>query len=101
MKQKIIIDFEQEEKDRPQFIGIRTISPVNGSTITYFPPSARRSRITQSIMYVIFMVMLVISIVACIFFLKIFLHGVQSSIIPSTLNSIQIQVNKFILFLVN
>lgn len=42
-------NFEEEEVERPEFEGMPTISPIDGSEIRYFSPQTRFRRIMGSL----------------------------------------------------
>lgn len=100
-----MIGYENEEQDRPQFVGEEIPSPVDGSTILWFNPAHKARRIMASLVFVVFLLLLVIAFVAAIFVFRYFSqkgqslapmftwYGVNvSGALASVCNAIQIQV---------
>jgi hypothetical protein len=93
-------DFEDLEKERPYYKGEKRTSHIDGSTIQYFSQEERNKRIKFSQYVVTGMVLLVISCVGVIFYVKFYMVEVSSnktandygSITASLANAIQIQV---------
>ena len=65
-----MIGFEEEEQVRPQFKGIKTISPINGSPLLYFPSYQKGRRMAMTTSITFGSILVVIGAVACIFALK-------------------------------
>ncbi|CAM9104726.1 unnamed protein product [Ectocarpus sp. 13 AM-2016] len=98
--------FEEQEQTRPQYKGIRSSSTIDGKPMDYFPPSESRKRFIFSQTVILGLILVVIGVVASIFWLKYFLtqaSPAQSSaldvwgvsfatIIPPLVNAVQIQV---------
>ncbi|KAE9032178.1 hypothetical protein PR003_g10888 [Phytophthora rubi] len=97
-------NFEEEEVERPEFEGIPTISPIDGSEIRYFSPQTRFRRVMGSLFFVSMLILLVIGVVAGIFIFRIAatsgkwkdiftVNGMQlGGPAASTVNAIQIMV---------
>ena len=97
--------YEEEEQTRPQFIGERRPSPVDGKEYLYFPRNEAQMRLLQSSTIILGFILVVIAVVASIFILKLVLSGIQAltvggtqlgSIIASIANALQIQVMNII-----
>jgi hypothetical protein len=39
-----VVGYEEDEQDRPQYVGVSTASPVDGSEMTYFPSDEASKR---------------------------------------------------------
>lgn len=96
-----MIGFEEEEEDRPQFEGTVRRSPVTGHPYLYFSADERFKRVARSGATIAGLIVVVISVVTCIFILRIVMSASNalligniqlSGIIASVLNAIQIQV---------
>jgi hypothetical protein len=92
---------EDAEQTRPEFEGEPSVSPVDGSPIRYFPRKQFLFRLFLSTNVIAVLVLVVLCVVAGIFFLRIILSkmrdlvvgGVQTgSIITALINAVQIQV---------
>jgi hypothetical protein len=95
------VGFEEEEVTRPQFIGERMPNPVNGKDYLYFSPDEKTMRICKSSSIVFGFIMVVITVVASIFFMKLVLSDIKelvvadvqlASIIASIANAVAIQI---------
>ncbi|CAM9434451.1 unnamed protein product [Discosporangium mesarthrocarpum] len=96
--------FEEQEQTRPQYMGIRSTSAVDGKPVDYFPPAESRKRFFLSQTVIFGLIMVVVSAVASIFWLKYFLTqpaqaeklvvaGTSlATVIPPLANAIQIQL---------
>ncbi len=62
-----MIGFEQEELDRPEFVGDDQLSLIDGSKEVFFSPDARFKRVAASLSVVCVMILLVIAAVAAVF----------------------------------
>ncbi|CAM9243719.1 unnamed protein product [Hapterophycus canaliculatus] len=65
--------FEEQEQTRPQYKGIRSSSTIDGKPVDYFPPSESRKRFFISQTVILGLILVVIGVVASIFWLKVFL----------------------------
>lgn len=86
-------DFESRELERPEFTGVEIKSFVTGEDIIYFPPADFRTRVQFSFCMIGLMIMLVIGVVASIYYLRFSLQkdiGSSSSAVASVLNTAQI-----------
>ncbi|GLE06180.1 hypothetical protein PINS_up015391 [Pythium insidiosum] len=96
--------FEDEETERPEFVGEEIISPIDGSRIRYFSPQSRFRRIMGSLLFIFVLIVVVIGVVAMIFIFRwaatngpwhdfFTVKGVNlGGPAASTLNAIQIMV---------
>jgi hypothetical protein len=93
--------FEEEEQCRPQFVGIKKRSPVNGKEYLYFNRNEEQQRVFQSSVVIWGFIVIVIGTIAAIFTLKLVMNGVAAlnpdgiqmgSIFASLLNSLQITI---------
>ncbi|TMW59472.1 hypothetical protein Poli38472_004541 [Pythium oligandrum] len=98
--------FEDEEVERPEFIGDEIISPVDGSRVRYFSPQSRFRRIMGSLLFILVLIVVVIGVVASIFVFRwaatsdngpwkdfFTVHGKNlGGPAASTLNAVQIMV---------
>ena len=93
--------FEEEEQTRPQFVGIKKLSPIDGKEYLYFNRNEEQQRAFQSSVVIWSFILIVIGTIAAIFSLKLIMNGVAAlnpnglqigSIFASILNSIQITV---------
>lgn len=96
-----MVGYEEEEQDRPQFVGELRPSPVDGKQYLYFDKTEEQKRASQSFIVITGFIIVVIAVVACIFLLKLILsqkkafiiNGIETaSIIAALANAIQIQV---------
>ena len=96
--------YEQEEQERPQFVGEKVISPIHGKLETYYPRFKRFITSTFTCSVVMVLVWIVIGVIACIFAIRILISksgftvaGYDiSSVVASLLISLQIQfLNSF------
>ncbi|GLE09917.1 hypothetical protein PINS_up021856 [Pythium insidiosum] len=62
--------FEDEETERPEFVGEEIISPIDGSRIRYFSPQSRFRRIMGSLLFIFVLIVVVIGVVAMIFIFR-------------------------------
>ena len=92
-------EFENVERERPDFHGENLPSVVNGKMAKFFPPAEFKKRQHYSNFIITLMILLVICCVAFIFFLQILISrsnnpNVQNfgSTFASVLNAVQIQV---------
>jgi uncharacterized membrane protein YeaQ/YmgE (transglycosylase-associated protein family) len=90
-------DYEDAQPDRPEFVGEKMKSYINGQDITYFPSKAARQRATFSQYIVSTFIAAVVGAVAAIYVLRFYLQARQStrtaaSPVASVLNTIQIQI---------
>jgi hypothetical protein len=97
-------EFEEEESERPDFEGEYEISHIDGQRRRYFSEEEREKRKQHSSLVICSMILLVIGLVAMIFYIK-FVMVVQSddpavndtgSIVASVANAVQIQVCRFL-----
>ena len=94
------IGFEENEVERPQFIGQNILSPIDGKPMLYYPrvKRARQEVFSSAVIYALIGV--VIAVIACIFAIRIAIQrtgavvaGVElASVVASVLLAIQIQV---------
>eukprot|EP00604_Paraphysomonas_vestita_P003315 CAMPEP_0174820228 /NCGR_PEP_ID=MMETSP1107-20130205/3919_1 /TAXON_ID=36770 /ORGANISM="Paraphysomonas vestita, Strain GFlagA" /LENGTH=426 /DNA_ID=CAMNT_0016035151 /DNA_START=1028 /DNA_END=2308 /DNA_ORIENTATION=- len=93
--------FEEEEQVRPQFVGTKKLSPIDGKEYLYFNRSEEQQRAFQSSVVIWSFILIVIGTIAAIFSLKLVMNGVKAlnpdgvqmgSIIASILNSLQITI---------
>lgn len=95
-----MVGFEEEEQDRPQFQGMKVLSPITGKTTTYFSPISRFFRNILSQTVICILLLFVIGVIAVIFAIRIaisdagfIIAGVDmASVIASILLSVQIQI---------
>lgn len=92
-----MVGFEAEERVRPQFIGEKSRSPVNGREELFFPRNEATRRIVSSQVVILGLILVVVAAVASIFVLKYYATYVWDgaawgSIVASVLNAVQIQV---------
>lgn len=91
-----MIDFEEEQVDRPQFQGDIIKSYIDGSTMRYFSPRTHAYRIKQSIVIIIIMACIVISAVVSIYVMRYYLYmsylKSYAQYIASIVNSVQITI---------
>lgn len=96
-----MVGFEEEEQARPEFEGVLSVSAVNGQPLLYFPRNEYYFRVSLSVTIISTLILIVIGVVASIFFLRIVLTRLQAltimdvstgAIIASLLNAVQIQV---------
>ena len=96
-----MIGYEISAQARPEFIGTKTVSPIDGSPYLYFPKLEFYKRIIQSCTVIIALIAVVIALLGSIFYFQIWaarskkfmLNGIDlSSVVASILNAIQIQV---------
>jgi len=96
-----MVGFENEEGTRPQFHGSDAFNPVNGKKYLYFSGWEAFRRIALTSTFVVSLILVVIGVIAMIFFMRIELsklpemtvNGIGlASIIASVLNALQIQV---------
>ncbi|CAM9354412.1 unnamed protein product, partial [Ectocarpus fasciculatus] len=99
------VGFEEEEVTRPQFIGERMLNPVNGKEYLYFSADEKNWRLCKSSSIVFGFILVVITVVASIFFMKLVLSDVKelvvggiqlASIIASIANAVVIQIMNMI-----
>ena len=91
--------FEEEEPTRPQFKGEIIPSFIDGSSMSYFPPSKRESLVAQSTILIAMLIMLVVGCVASIYVLRFYLYssiGSDASTVASVINAVQITILNFI-----
>jgi hypothetical protein len=94
------IGFEENEVDRPQFVGEPVLSPVNGKPSLYFPRYERSKRECLSSAVIYTLILIVIAVIGSIFALRIAISSTHAtvggvdlaSVIASVLLAIQIQV---------
>jgi hypothetical protein len=91
-----MLDFEQDEPDRPEYKGDRIKSFIDGKEMTYFPDT-QRSRLfamSQSVIYTF--ISIVIGVVAGIYSMRYVLQtqslGPYASTVASVVNTIQITI---------
>ena len=101
-------NFEESEQERPSFLThkrtVVNISPVTSMAVPVFPDSVRRKLVAISATLISIAIIAVAAIVSGIFILKTKLvenpwvvSGLDlGSIVPSVLNSLQIQVTNFL-----
>jgi len=99
-----MLSFEKTETDRPEFIPDHhiqnfvtgeLISSADSKSMVYVSMKKQRRRYMLSLSVISVMVMLVISVVLGIYFLKFYLNneiGTLASVVASVLNSVQIAV---------
>ena len=96
-----MVGFEDEEQARPQFKGGLIPSPVNGEMFLYFPRPEYIKRVFTSTTIVLGCLLVVLTVIAGIFVLKIILQSMKSLTVGGTqiggtlvslANAIQIQV---------
>ena len=96
-----MVGFEDEEQVRPQYHGIKTISPIDGKPMIYFPSyqKVRRVAMTSSVTFGLLLV--VVGAVASVFALKLLLGDMKNftvsgmkmgNVLSSTVNAIQILI---------
>jgi hypothetical protein len=90
-------DFEQNEQDRPEFIGETMKSPINGRDITHQPTNIKRRIMVMSQVVIGSFISMVIGVVAGIYVFRFYLQkqndtSEYASTIASVLNTIQIMV---------
>ncbi|CAN0348825.1 unnamed protein product, partial [Laminaria digitata] len=64
--------FEEQEQTRPQYKGIRSSSTIDGKPMDYFPPAESRKRFAVSQAVILGLILVVVGVVASIFWLKYF-----------------------------
>ena len=87
--------FENEEPDRPDFVGRNEPSQINGKMVANFPLKLAKVRKNASFMIIISFILLVITVVAGIYWLRFALQskiGTYASTVASVLNTVQITV---------
>ncbi|CAM9350095.1 unnamed protein product [Choristocarpus tenellus] len=72
-----MVGFEEQEQTRPQYKGLRSTSVIDGKPVDYFPPGESRKRFIISQTVIFGLIMVVVSAVASIFYLKYFLTQVR------------------------
>jgi len=96
-----MVGFEANEELRPQFRGEKTISPIDGQPILYFPSYKRNQRVVVTSSIVCGLIIVVVGAIAAIFALKIIMStdksfeigGVQlGNIVASIINAFQIMI---------
>jgi hypothetical protein len=65
-----MVGFEEEEEERPEFEGERVVSAVNGKVSLHFPKWKRFRRGVKGRGVTFTLVLVVLGIIACIFFIK-------------------------------
>lgn len=65
-----MVGFEESEEIRPQFLGVKTNSPVDGKIIMAYPPFQRIPNIFKSYLMIFFMVILSLGVMAVIFYVR-------------------------------
>eukprot|EP01042_Synura_sphagnicola_P002692 gene2692-3268_t len=87
-------EYSVDEPDRADFKGEASISLIDGRPTYYFPSSKRRFRSAISGVVILIMILIVVGLVAVIYFIK--LQGYVSQTVASVLNIIQIQIMSFL-----
>ena len=96
-----MVGYEEEEVVRPQFEGEIKANPVDGKPYLYFDPVSANARIFVTSMVVVVLTLLVVGIIAFIFYMRILMTrdpsmavaGVNlGGVIASVMNALQIQV---------
>jgi hypothetical protein len=91
-----MLDFEDEEPDRPEFKGDRIKSFVDGRDMTYFPPKQHGRLVAASQSVIVTFIFIVIGVVAGIYYMRYVLQkqslGPYASTIASVVNTIQITI---------
>lgn len=92
-------DFEENEIERPEFVGEVINSFIDGSPMTYFPVKSYRNRVLQSNIIVLFLIIIIIGVVTSIYIFRMLIDpylGYYSTILASILNTIQITVFNYL-----
>lgn len=91
--------YENEESERPNFIGVPSVSPVDGSHILYFSKFSFYTRIYSSALTIAVLIVVVIGVIIGIIFAGVFMTNsdnqdlaASSPVIGGLLNAVQIQV---------
>jgi hypothetical protein len=93
--------YEEEEQSRPQFVGVKKLSPIDGKEYLYFNRNEEQQRAFQSSVVIWGFICIVIGTIAAIFTLKLVMNGIAAlnpdglqlgSIFASLLNALQISV---------
>ena len=92
-----MIGFEDNEVDRPAFIGEPSISPVTGHPSLYFSEDERTKRVWKSNLTIISLLFVVIATIGLIFYIRAVISSTPglegaAGIISSLLLAVQIQV---------
>lgn len=93
-----MLDFEDEEPDRPEFIGVEIPSYIDGTQMRYYPTGERIKRYFESWNVVTVFSLLVVSVVTGIYILKnnvlpkIGISKNSAGFTASVLNAISIQI---------
>ena len=94
-----MVGFEDDEQVRPQFKGTKTISPIDGSPILFFPTYQKGRRVAMTTSVTCGSLIVIIGAVAIIFLLKAIMSlnknfqvsGIQlGNIISGVMNALQI-----------
>jgi hypothetical protein len=99
-----MIGFESSEAERPAFLGTESVSPVTGKPVIYFPQYERDKRVMRSNVIILGLLLIVISSVALVFYIRAVIAASDtlkdfSTIISSLMLAVQIQVRNWLLFL--
>jgi len=89
------LGFEDEEPDRPDFVGRNEPSQISGRMVANFPLKMAKARKNASFMIIISFILLVITVVAGIYWLRFALQskiGTYASTVASVLNTVQITI---------
>lgn len=90
-------DFEEQEQDRPEFVGEVMKSYINGRDMMYFPPDKAQQLYNISQSVITGFIAIVIGVVAAIYVFRFVLQenedtSLYSSTIASILNTVQITI---------
>jgi hypothetical protein len=90
-------NYVENEQDRPEFTGLKSISPVTGEEATYFPERIRNKRMAYSYFVIFCSISLIIACLALLFFIREAMEndtnvaGISAEI-SSVLIAIQIEI---------
>lgn len=92
-----MLDFEEDEPDRPEFIGELIPSFIDGEPMVYFDPESASERAAQSYSVIISFILMVIGVVTAIYILRWSMQkrtaqAPYASTVASILNSAQITI---------
>ena len=92
-----MLDFEEDEPDRPEFVGELIPSFIDGEPMVYFDPNSASERAAQSYSIIVTFIMMVCGVVAAIYVLRYTMQKTveqapYASTVASILNSAQITI---------
>jgi len=92
-----MLDFEEDEPDRPEFVGELIPSFIDGEPMVYFDPDSASERAAQSYSVIVTFILMVCGVVAGIYVLRYTMQkqktqAAYASTVASILNSAQITI---------